>query len=173
MVSPVHCSRTIGSRRQQFPALYRAIAPCFGNSAGWSGVACIADLRGLPFCFSCHFRSFPVIPCWPPVPGRPAGMAGGLCSPNFISTELILGRWRQAWQGANDSKMQLQPWKTRLPCGPIVSNGFVAIGRTPPGQSHLKNPAGVLTGAAMKAGSHGLEIGTLMPDGNSPGLVRR
>ena len=48
-------------------------------------------------------------PGWSLERGRPAGMLGGLCLPNAIGIELILERWRQAWQGANDSKMQPQP----------------------------------------------------------------
>ena len=75
-------------------------------SAGWVGGAEIAGLQGLIFRFSAHFRSFPAIPAipgWPLVQGRPAGISGGLCMPSVIDIALMLERWHQAWQGANDT----------------------------------------------------------------------
>ena len=66
------------------------------------------------------FLPFPVI-CrhsgggWALVQDRHARMSGGLCLPTPSGIELILERGRQAWKGADDSKMQLQLWKTRLP----------------------------------------------------------
>ena len=109
----------------------------------------------MPICRGCFsfFRPFPVIPGWPLVQGRPGGMSGWLCLPTAIGIELILERGRQAWQGANDSKMQLQPWKTRLPCmpnGTSQDSADLTVQRSTEG-SHLKSGASATRGRRSRA----------------------
>ena len=76
-----------------------------GHSPPFGGAA-IAGLQGLSFRFPSHFLSFPLIPAipgWPLVQGRPAGISEGLCMSSVIDIALMLERWHQAWQGANDT----------------------------------------------------------------------